>query len=147
MENCRGQCYDGASSTSEKITDLESRALYTHCYGHALKLAAHDSIKHIKIMKDTLDTTYEITKLIKKSPKHKVIFQKFAEDIRAGSPGICMLCPTRWTVRAEALTSISENYQALQSTWEAARQATKDTEARARITGVAAQMEKFISLE
>ena len=150
IENCRGQCYDGASSMSghksgvaKKITDLESRALYTHCYGHALNLAAQDSIKHIKIMEDTLDTTYEITKLIKKSPKREVIFKKFAEDIKAGSPGIRMLCPTRWTVRAEALTSICENYQALQSTWEAARQATKDTEARARITGVAAQMEKF----
>ena len=54
-----------------------------------------------------------------------------------------MLCPTRWTVRTEALTSVCENYQALQTSWEAARQATKDTEARARITGVAAQMEKF----
>ena len=44
---------------------------------------------------------------------------------------------------AEALISISENYQALQSTWEAAKQATKDSEMRARITGVASQMERF----
>lgn len=53
------------------------------------------------------------------------------------------MCPTRWTVRAEALTSIAENYQALQLTWDAAKEATKDTEMRARIGGVAAQMEKF----
>ena len=150
IEKCRGQCYDGASSMSghksgvaEKIMDLESRALYTHCYGHALNLAAQDSIKQIKIMEDTLDTTYEITKLIKKSPKREAIFKKIAEDIKAGSPGIRILCPTRWTVRAEAFTSISENHQALQSTWQAANQATKDTEMKARITGVAAQMEKF----
>ena len=52
IENCRGQCYDGASSMSgqrsgaaKRISDLESRALYTHCYGHALNLAAQDSIK------------------------------------------------------------------------------------------------------
>ena len=57
----------------------------------------------------------------------------FVDDLRAGSPGIRTLCPTRWTVRVGALTSISENYQALQSTWEAAKQATKDTEMRARI--------------
>ena len=91
-------------------------------------------------MEDTLDTTYEITKLIKKSPKREAIFKKIAEDIKAGSPGICILCPTRWTVRAEAFTSISENHQALHSTWQAAKQATKDTEMKARITGVAAQM-------
>ena len=150
IEKCRDQCYDGASSLSghksgvaKKIMDLESRALYTHCYGHALNLAAQDSIKQIKIMEDTLDTTYEITKLIKKSPKREAIFKKIAADIKAGSPAIRILCPTRWTVRAEAFTSISENHQALQSTWQAAKQATKDTEMKARITGVAAQMEKF----
>ena len=102
-----------------------------------------DSIKNIKIMEDTLDTTYEITKLIKKSPKREVIFKKIADEIKVGYPGICILCPTRWTVRAEALASISENYQALQSTWEAAKGATKDTEMRARITGVASMMEKY----
>ena len=46
-------------------------------------------------------------------------------------------------MRAEALTSISENYESLQATWEAAKQATKDTEMKARIIGVASQMEKF----
>lgn len=34
-------------------------------------------------------------------------------------------------------------FRKLQLTWDAAKQATKDTEMRARITGVAAQMEKF----
>ena len=59
----------------------------------------------------TLDIVYEITKIIKKSPKRKVIFNKF-KDVSAGSPGICILCPTRWMVRAEALTSIADNYVA-----------------------------------
>ena len=73
INNCRGQCYDGASSMSgsksgvaTKILDLEPRALYTHCYGHALNLATQDTLKGIKIMQDVLDTVYEITKLIKK---------------------------------------------------------------------------------
>ena len=52
------------------------------------------------------------------------------------------MCPTRWTVRAEALTSIAENY-VLQMTWEAAKDAVRDTDVRARIGGVAAQMERF----
>lgn len=144
IENCRGQCYDGASGVKSgvatRIVQLEHRALYTHCYGHALNLAAQDTLKKLKIMKDTLDTTYEITK---KSPKREVIFKKFKDGMPTGSPGVRTLHPTRWTVKAEAMASISENYQALQLTWDAAKQATKDTEMRARITGVAAQMEKF----
>ena len=150
ITNCRGQCYDGASSMSGvksgvavKIKELEPRALYTHCYGHALNLAAQDSIKNLTIMEDTLDTTYEITKLIKKSPKREVLFRKFKDEVKPGSTGIRTLCPTRWTVKAEAFTSISENYQALQQTWEEAKRATKDTEMRARIVGVAAQMKNF----
>jgi len=34
------------------------------------------------------------------------------------SPGIRVLCPTRWTVRADSLASITKNYTVLQSTWE-----------------------------
>ena len=76
IDMCRGQCYDGASNMSgsnsgvaAQITSLEHRALYTHCYGHALNLATQDALRGVKIMGDTLDTVYEITKLIKKSPK------------------------------------------------------------------------------
>ena len=150
INNCRGQCYDGASSMSgsksgvaKRILDLEPRALYTHCYGHALNLATQDALKGIKVMEDTLDTVYEITKLKKKSPKHDSIFKKYKDDISTDSPGIRILCPTRWTVRAEALASIAENYEALQLTWDTARDAVRDTEMRARIGGVAAQMEHF----
>ena len=52
-----------------RLTDLESRALYTHYYEHALNLAIQDVVKSVKVMEDTLDTVYETTKLIKKPPK------------------------------------------------------------------------------
>ena len=42
-----------------KITQIEHRALYTHCYGHALNLSAQDTVKQLKIMEDTLNTTCE----------------------------------------------------------------------------------------
>ena len=82
IDNCRGQCYDGASTMSggrsgvaTQIADSEPRVLYTHCYGHALNLATQDAIKGVKLMADTFDTVYEITKLIKKSPKRQSIFK------------------------------------------------------------------------
>ena len=63
------------------------------------------------VLRDTLDTVEEMTKLIqKKSPKCEVLFQKVKGGIACDSPGICLLCPTRWTVCAAVLTSISENY-------------------------------------
>jgi hypothetical protein len=110
---------------------------YTHCYGHALNLAVQDAIKGLKIMDDTIDTVFEITKLIKKSPKRDVLFNKLKNEITTESPGIRVLCPTRWTVRAQALSSISE---VLEVTWENAVDETRDTEMRAQLRGAAAQM-------
>ena len=111
LEKLRGQYYDGASAMSgnrsgvaKPISDLESRAVYTHCYGHALNLAASDTLKQCKLMKDALDTSYEITKLIKYSPRRERISQTLMENLPAGTtPGTRILCPTRWTVRADSL--------------------------------------------
>lgn len=125
------------SGVATKLIGLEPSALYTHGFGHALNPATQDALKGIK---DTLDTVYEITKLIKRDS----IFQKFKDDVTIGSPGVHVLCPTRWTVRTEALTSIAENYHALQLTWDAAKDDTRGTETRARIGGVAAQMERLV---
>ena len=46
-------------------------------------------------------------------------------------------------MRAQALTSSSDNYEALTDTWYVANQESKDSEMRARISGVAKQMESF----
>ena len=59
------------------------------------------------------------------------------------SPGIRVLCPTRWTVRAEALKSILDNLNVLLELWAESLERVKDTELKARIQGVAAQMIKF----
>lgn len=71
LSRCRGQCYDGVSTmrgarngVAKQLSDEESRAVYIHCYGHVLNLAAANSIKDSKIMKDALDVTYEVLKLI-----------------------------------------------------------------------------------
>ena len=48
----------------------------------------HEELIGLKVMKDTLDTVYEIKKLIKKSPKRDVIFQKIKSEISSESPGV-----------------------------------------------------------
>ena len=154
LSKLRGQCYKGASTmrgarsgVATRICEEEPRAVYTHCYGHSINLAASDAVKESKLMRDALDTIYEITKLIKYSPRREAIFfnLKQESDTSTGnpSPGIRVLCPTRWTVRANSLASIVSNYSALQSTWEEAVDLVRDSETKARINGVSAQMRKF----
>ena len=67
LDYCRGQCYDGASTMSgakkgvaKVIANKESRAIFTHCYGHALNLGVGDTIKQCHLMKSALDVMAEI---------------------------------------------------------------------------------------
>ena len=94
-------------------------------------------------MQDALDTTHEITKLINKSPARDAIFKRLKEEMGSDSPGIRVLCPTRWTVRAEALKSILDNFNVLLEHWAESLERVKDMEMKARIQGVSAQMMRF----
>ena len=118
MSKLRGQCYDGASVMSgirsgvaKQIADIEPRAIFTHCYGHALNLAVADTVKQSKVMRNALETTYEIIKLIKYSPKREAILKKIKTNLLdAPTVGIRTLCPTGWTARADALGSIIKSF-------------------------------------
>ena len=150
IEHCRGQCYDGASAMSgakkgvaKIITDAEPRAVYTHCYGHALNLSVSDCIKQSQVMKSALDVVAEISKLIKKSPKRDSSFEKLKSELAPETPGLRIMCPTRWTVRAASLKSVIDNYEVLLGVWEEAQSGHLDGEMKARIIGVETQMHTF----
>ena len=82
IRNCRSQCYDGASNMTgvrngvlAQISAEESHAVFVHCYGHALNLAVGDCIN--SVLRDTLTLyTFEISKLVKYSPRRYAIFEK-----------------------------------------------------------------------
>ena len=67
-----GQCYNDAANMADcrngsviQICQEEERAVFTHCYGHALNLAVGDSVKQNKMLRDMLDTVRENSKLLK----------------------------------------------------------------------------------
>ena len=72
--------------------------------------------------------------------------EKIKSELASDAPGVRVLCPTRWTVRAEALQSILSNYTALQELWVESLDRVKDSEMKARIHGVASQMKTFTYL-
>ena len=150
LSKARGQCYDGASNMSgirngvaAQLCKEEARAVYTHCYGHSLNLAAADADKRSTLMKSALDTTYEITTLVKYSPRRGAIFETLKSQLAPDGVGIRILCPTRWTIRADSLASILSNYAVLQELWDESVDFVRDSETIARINGVASQMSKF----
>ena len=151
LSQCRGQCYDGASNmrgsrngVATQIAKEEKRALYTHCFGHALNLAVADTLKHSKVCRDAMETAFEITKLIKFSPKRNAAFDRIKAESKEEEPvsgvGIRTFCHTRWTVRGNAIESILENYQVLNQLWEECLETRLDPDVKGRIIGVQSQM-------
>jgi len=122
--SCRGQCYDGASNMSGEVLHLsfyqKNHVLYITCNGYALNLAVEYTIKQIKLLRDTLDTCLEMSKLLKYSPKCDAAFEVLKLQISPSNPGYRTLCPTRWTVRAATLNSIFRNFAILREFWEQA---------------------------
>ena len=156
LSACRGQCYDGASNmsgskngVSTQILAEEKHAIYTHCYGYALNLAVGDALKKSKICHDALGIAFEVSKLIKFSPKRSATFDRIKAEMTAEDPdcasgiGIRTFCPTRWTVRGDSINSILENYKILIQLWEESLETTLVPEVKGRIFSVKAQMSQF----
>lgn len=153
LSKCQRQCYDGASNMRgprngvvKQLRDEEPGALYLHCHGHALNLAAGDTIKGCKHTKDALDVAFDVPKLVKFSPRRTAELEKLKEELSLDSPGFRVLCPTRWTVRAASLKSFFSNLVALRQLWQTVKNSTADPTIKGRIIGVQSQF-KTISLE
>lgn len=60
-----------------------------------------------------------------------------------GTPGIRILCPTRWTVEADTMKSIIAMYGVLQECWTEALAVTNHTETKVRVICVQFKMLQF----
>ena len=81
---------------------------------HNLNLCIKDVVNSCDIVKKCMDFVFELTQLIKKSPKRHTLFKRLRKEVtictRQQSPKLRMICPTRWTVRHASIGSIIANY-------------------------------------
>ena len=123
----------------------------THYYGHALTLALGDWIRNTTVVLKSLEISYEITKLVKFSPKRDSHLRKIVEEEYYQNEDNCtskfsmlrLLSETHWTIRASSWTSIYENYEELDELWDWCLDEYKDREAKARTHGVQSQIQTF----
>ena len=71
------------------------------------------------------------------------MLNRLKEETESHALSIRKLCPTRWTVRPNSLASIIANYPDIRTLWEEALLATTDSEIKARIRGIASQMQTY----
>ena len=108
-----------------------------------MQLAVGDVIKEVKNLKDALDTTFEISKLLKVSPKREALFKKFKEDFAPKFSGFRTLYPTRWTVRGGSLQSVIDNWNVFLELWDECLETMLEPDIKGRTIGVKYQMGTF----
>ena len=80
-----------------------------------------------------MDTTSEISKLLKYSPKRDRMFEKLKAELAPETPGFRVLCPTRWAVRAASLQSVIDNWIPLQDLWDESLETNLESEVKSRV--------------
>ena len=152
IDLCRGQAYDGAAVMQGRLSGVAARirkdvpqALPVHCLGHSLNLCLQDSGRKITLLRDALDIVREIVQLINKSPKRKHLFSEKLTNHESVHKGLKPLCPTRWTVRAEALDAVLKQYKVIIETMEEVHSTTHD-EYGMKAGGIVTALEKFDTL-
>ena len=134
------------NGVATQISSVEKRAIYIHCYAHALNLAVGYTMKQSKLCCAALEVAIEICKLIKFSPKREAAFNFIKGQItqeNSQSVSIRIFCPTRWTVHVNSIGSILENYTILSQLWEEYLEGKLDPDIKGRIIRVKTLMLKF----
>ena len=116
-----------------------------HCLAHSLNLCLQDAGSQIPLLRDALDTVRDIVKLINYSPKRKTLFSEKLHDhsVSCNNSGLKSLCPTRWTVRAEAIDAVIKQYTIIIETLDEVHSTTKD-EYGLKAGGIVTAVEKFV---
>ena len=73
----------------------------------------------------------------------KIIFTKLNAELQPDLSGIRFLCATRWTVCAESLGNVIDNYQVLIDLWDECLNYVKEPDIKAKIIGVQEQIINF----
>ena len=117
--NCRGQAYDGAGAVAGKnkglstlVRNVNSKALYTHCFNHQLNLAVQKGCT-IPPIRDMLAEVKEMCYFFKFSQSRLIFLDesitKFCgkSDVQKRLKDVCR---TRWVERIKGLSQFEELY-------------------------------------
>lgn len=117
LDNCRGQCYDGAANMSGKLSGVQARltaiypkAIYIHCANHCLNLMFQDALCEIKECRDAMYFAKDVINFVRSSPKRLACFEAIQDD---DATSLRPLCPTRWTMRVSSVQTLMDNYDSL----------------------------------
>ncbi|KAK5851412.1 hypothetical protein PBY51_002209 [Eleginops maclovinus] len=148
LEKLQGYCFDGANNMSGRFSGVQARlggvcpgSLFVHCCNHSLDLVLQEVAREVPLIADTLQFVQSISTVIRESTKRKTIFESlFGDKVRCSLLG---LCPTRWCVRANAISRVIRSFSAvLQKLQTLHKDRSIRGETRSKISGLLKQAQK-----
>ena len=141
LKNCRGQIYDGTWDMTGKISgDLKPLPYTVKCISSAYQW--NWWLKNV--------TFWMMSWALKFSPKREHLLRKINDNIKKEDSKtfkkLKNLSAARWTVRAECMKRVIDNYESLLPLWEECFEEKLDQEKKARILGCQSQMVSFFLL-
>ena len=89
FEDAKAQRHNGCSTMTGVRNGVAAiikrdnpKCLPTHCYCHALNLVVGDTVKGVPLLKETLEDAYQLTKLVKYSPKRQAAIKNIQEELK-----------------------------------------------------------------
>jgi len=98
MDDCRGQCYDGAGNMSGRLNGASSliraehdKAIYVHCMNHRLNLCFADTCQ-LPLVRNMMDVVRKLSEFFDNSPKRQ---QHLISKIRVNDACCQPLCSSK----------------------------------------------------
>lgn len=118
ISGLRGQTYDGAANMSGRFSGAQAvlkkkqpLALYVHCGAHCVNVITQCACSASPLLRDALQWVHELGTLSNQSGKFKGILA--TQPLSEGhTRTVKLLCPTRWTVRGQAVHIVLSQYEA-----------------------------------
>ena len=116
MDDCRGQCYDGAGNmagrlngASSLITQSHPKAIYVHCMNHRLNLCVADTCS-LQLVRNMMTNVRKISDFFHNSPKREqCLIAKVRELLPRNNHTVLIdVCKTRWVARIDGMDRIVE---------------------------------------
>ena len=126
MDDCRGQCYDGAGNmagqfngASSLIKQQHEKAIYVHCMNHRLNLCVADTCSST-LVRNMMGVVKKLSDFFSNSPKRQDYLIKKIEALLPGSNHHILIdvCRTRWIARIDGMDRIAELLLPVVSTLE-----------------------------
>ena len=124
IDNCVGQCYDGASVMSGQSKGVQTRirteapkALYIHCTAHKLNLALVDTVKHIQTAGDFFALLESVYIFMSSSKAHEIFITQ-QKKLNPNKPPqeLKRLSDTRWSCRHSSFSAVKATFSSIVGT-------------------------------